>query len=276
MTLFLILLAILVLLAGLILFLIFPASKKHPDLKRLNGLFIAHRGLHKKSKNIPENSLIAFKEAIEKGFAIENDIHLTADGEVVVFHDHSLNRMCGVDKTIEEMTLEEIKQYTLLGSDEKIPTLKECLDLVDGKVPILIEFKCQSLINCTALCEATDKILSGYRGKYFVQSFYPFVLKWYRKNRPDVLRGQLAEGFKGEEFYKRLLGNMLFNFISRPHFISYGHFSKNKIMFKLVKKLGGFPVGWTFESSDAVNRGEKDFNTYIFEDFLPEQSNLKK
>lgn len=270
MTLFLILLAVFVLFAGLILFLIFPAAKKHPDLKELNGLFIAHRGLHNKTENIPENSLKAFKMAIEKGFAIENDIHITADGEVVVFHDHNLLRLCGVDKIIEEMTLAEIKKYPLLNTGEYIPTLRECLELVNGKVPLLIEFKCKNLINCENLCETANKILSEYKGKYFVQSFYPFVLKWYRKNRPDILRGQLSEVFKGEKLYKKMLGNMLFNFISRPHFISYGHhFSKNKIMFKLVKMLGGFPIGWTFRKNETLENAKKDFKAFIFEEFIP-------
>lgn len=271
MTLFIILPAVFLLFAGITLFLIFPAVKKHPDLKALKGLRIAHRGLHNNNAKTPENSLKAFNEAIKNGFAIENDIHLTADGEVVVFHDHSLKRMCGVDKIIEEMTLDEIKEHTLLDSDEKIPTLKECLELVNGRVPILIEFKCQNLINCTALCEAADKILREYKGKYFVQSFYPFVLKWYKKNRPDILRGQLAEAFKGEEFYKKLLGNMLFNFISRPHFISYNHNHKNKIMFRLVKKLGGFPVAWTLTSKEELLAAKPNFKTYIFESFIAEK-----
>ena len=267
MTLFLILLAIFAFLAGLILFLIFPAVKKHPDLEKIKGLFFAHRGFHKNNEGVPENSLKAFSCALEGGYAIENDIHITADGEVVVFHDHSLLRMCGVDKTIEEMTLEEVKSYCLLNTNEKIPTLKECLDLVDGKVPILIEFKCANLINCTALCEAANKILSGYKGEYFVQSFYPFVLKWYRKNRPDILRGQLAEPFKGEEFYKKLLGNMFFNFISRPHFISYKHNCKNNFFFKLAVKSGGLPVGWTFENEKDLNHSKNDFKSFIFENF---------
>ena len=269
MTAFLIVLATLIFLLTVMLFLILPSAKKHPDLELLKGMLIAHRGLHKNGEGVPENSLKAFSLAANQGFAIENDIHLTADGEVVVFHDHSLLRMCGVDKIIEEMTLEEIKSFNLLNTDEKIPTLKECLSLIDGKVPILIEFKCKSLINCKDLCNATNKALSDYNGKYFVQSFYPMALNWYRKNRPDVLRGQLAEAFKGEVFYKKLLGNMLLNFISRPHFISYEHNSKDKTMFRLVKRLGGFPVCWTIRSNKELEHSKPDFNTYIFEDFMP-------
>ncbi len=251
------------------LFLICPAVKKHPDLELLNGLFIAHRGLHKNNEGIPENSLKAFALAAESGFAIENDIHITLDGEVVVFHDDNLKRMCGIDKVIEDLTLKELKSYTLLNTDEQIPTLKECLEVIDGRVPILIEFKCRSLVNSKELCIAANKILKNYKGKYFVQSFFPFVLKWYKKNRPDILRGQLAEGFKGEALYKRMLGNMLFNFISRPHFISYGHNYKNKFMFKFTKKLGAFPVGWTFTEEKQLSSAKNNFNTYIFENFTP-------
>ncbi len=250
-----------------VLFLILPSNRNHPDLKKLNGLLIAHRGLHQNENGIPENSLKAFKAAIENGFAIENDIHITKDGKIVVFHDDSLKRMCGVDKIIEDLTLEEIKKYPLLNSNEYIPTLKECLALIDGKVPLLVEFKCRSLISCTELCEKANEILSDYKGKYFVQSFYPFVIKWYRKNRPDILRGQLAEAFKGEELHKRALGNMLLNFISRPDFISYRHNHKNKFMFRLSKKLGGFPVGWTFTSQEEIDASKSDFKAFIFENF---------
>lgn len=273
MTFVLTILAVIAVFLATLLFLILPSARKHPDLKILKGIYIAHRGLHNNSKGIPENSLKAFKAAIENGFAIENDIHITADGEIVVFHDSSLKCMCGVDKIIEKMTLEEIKKYPLLNSGEYIPTLKECLELIDGKVPLLVEFKCQNLINCADLCAAADKILKDYKGKYFVQSFYPFVLKWYRKNRPDILRGQLAEAFKGEEIYKRALGNMLLNFISRPDFISYNHTFKNNLMFGLVKRLGGFPVGWTFTSQKDTEKSKNDFNTYIFESFNPDLKN---
>ena len=262
-------LILLIVFLGAIMFFVFPSGRKHSDISKLEGLFIAHRGLHKNDEGIPENSLKAFSFAIEKGFAIENDIHLTADGEVVVFHDDNLKRMCGTDKIIEEMTLEEIKSQSLLNSEEKIPTLRECLELIDGRVPLLIEFKCKSVINCKELCEAADNILKDYKGEYFVQSFYPMVLKWYRKNRPDLLRGQLADSFKGEEVYKRMLGNMLFNFISRPDFVSYQHSAKNKKMFRLVKKLGVYPVGWTFRTREDIDNCKKDFGTYIFENFIP-------
>lgn len=234
----------------------------------MNGLNIAHRGLHGQSENTPENSIAAFLEAAAHGYAIENDIHLIADGNVVVFHDYTLKRMCGVDIELEKCTLEELKKYTLKGSDEKIPTLKECLSVVDGRVPLLIEFKTESFKNYKALCAAADKILSEYNGKYFVQSFFPPVLHWYRKNRSDILRGQLAtSGEKG--MLKRILGLLMFNFISRPDFVSYDINHSGNIMFRLTKLLGAFPAGWTFRSAEQLDKKKKIFKAYIFENFMP-------
>lgn len=253
----------------LTLFLVFPATRRHNNRDLLKGMYIAHRGLHDNARGISENSLSAFKEAKKKGFAIENDIHLTADGEVVVFHDDNLIRMCGVDKKIEDLTLAEIKGYTLKNGVQTIPTLKECLDEINGEVPLLIEFKCASIIKCNDLCAAANEILKNYSGKYLIQSFFPMVLRWYRKNRPDICRGQLASAFYKDAFYKRLLGAMLFNFIGRPDFVSYDHLFKNNIMRRLVTGLGAFPVGWTFRSAEEVENGKKDFNTYIFEEFIP-------
>ncbi len=255
---------------ALFLFLVFPSLRKHPDLEILDNLYIAHRGLHGLSENTPENSLEAYKKAVEFGYAIEIDIHLTKDGEVVVFHDDTLNRVCGVDGKVEEKTLAELKQLRLLGTDCEIPTLQECLDTVNGKVPLLIEFKCVSL-KCDDLCNAANEILSKYNGKYLIQSFYPTVLRWYKKHRKDICRGQLASAFKGEEFYKKLLGCLIFNVLARPDFVSYEHKYRKNLFRRLVTGLGAFPVGWTFESQKALDEDMSGFKAYIFEVFIPKQ-----
>ena len=250
-----------------VLFLICPTFRRHPDRAHIRGRYIAHRGLH--GDGVPENSLTAYRKAAERGFAIEIDIHLTADGEVVVFHDDTLTRVCGVDRKVEESTLAELKSYRLLGTQETIPTLQECLDTVDGKVPLLIEFKCVSYA-CRDLCERANAVLSAYTGKYWVQSFYPFVLRWYKKNRKDICRGQLAERFQGEALHKRLLGCMVFNFLSRPDFVSYNHEHADHPARRLVTKLGALPVGWTFTAQEAVNACKDTFAAYIFEGFTPD------
>lgn len=250
-------------------FLIFPCFRRHPDRKILDGLLIAHRGLHNNEKGIPENSILAFNAAIQDGYAIETDIHITLDGEIVAFHDDDLMRMCGVVGSIEEMTLEEIRNLGLIGTNEKIPTLKELLELVNGKVPLMIEIKCPVLLNYAPLCRRANEILKEYKGKYFIQSFYPPVLMWYRKNAKNVCRGQLSSGFYNDTIGKRLLGCLIFNFLSRPDFISYEHKNKNNIFRHICILLGAFPVGWTFESQEQLDASKKHFKTFIFEKFNP-------
>ena len=264
-------LIILAVVLAVILFLISPTFRRHEDRKLLTGMHIAHRGLHDLKENTPENSMPAFKEAIDHGFCIENDIHITADGEVVVFHDDTLTRMCGIDKKVEECTLSELKECRLGGTDEQIPTLKECLDLVDGQVPLMSEFKALSFKTAERLCVAANEILSEYKGKYFVQSFFPPVIGWYKKNRRDICRGQLAAPFKGDKLKNRMLGLMLFNFMSRPDFLSFDFQGKKSFMRRVVTLLGAFPVAWTFKSQKDIDDCKKDFKTYIFEEFIPKQ-----
>ena len=250
------------------LFLICPSLKRHKDEKLLKGLIIAHRGLHDAKNGIPENSLLAFGKAIDKGYAIENDIHLTADGEIVVFHDDTLDRVCGVEGRVEDKTLKELKALRLLGTDESIPTLKECLELVDARVPLLIEFKVVGG-NTKALCEKANEILKDYKGLYFIQSFYPGVLGWYKKNRPDVCRGQLSTAFKGEQLYKQLLGNLLSNVLARPHFVSYEWKYYKKLSRRITKLFGATPVCWTLRDQKELDTSKPHFETYIFENFIP-------
>ncbi len=262
---------ILVVLAALLLWLIFPTTRRHPDRRLLSGLYIAHRGLHDLVENTPENSLAAFRMACDNGFAIENDIHLTADCEVVVFHDDTTLRMCGIDRKVEEMTLAELKELRLGGTKEQIPTLRECLDLVNGRVPLLIEFKSVGG-NANALCTAANEILKDYTGKYIIQSFYPPVVAWYRKNRKDICRGQLSEVFskKYPAFYK-LLSCLLSNVIARPDFVSYNFEHEGFIFRRLCVALGAMSVGWTFRSKKQVESVKHRFETYIFENFLPDK-----
>ena len=168
------------LLVGLLWFAVAPAKRRHPDRLILSGAYIAHRGLHDLIPGTPENSAAAFTEAVKRGLPIETDIHLSADGRVFVFHDNDLKRMCGADKNAEELTLAELKESRLAKTDERIMSLEELLALVGGKVPLLIEFKSESAKGCDRLCEAANAILRDYEGKYFVQSFNPFILKWYK------------------------------------------------------------------------------------------------
>lgn len=253
-------------LALLLLFLIFPALRRHKGRAMFEGKCIAHRGLHGTDNGIvPENSLAAFRRAAEKGYPIETDIHLTKDGRVAVFHDDDLKRMCGDARKPEELTLAELKELRLAGTEERIPSLEELLAEVDGAVPLLIEFKCTDLKTCGALCEAAAGIMDNYHGDYAIQSFFPFVLRWYRKHRPGVMRGQLSTGFYRESFPRKLAGALLFNAFGRPDFVSYDIKNKNNVFFRLCTLLGAMPLGWTFRDRADFENARKRYKGYIFE-----------
>ena len=137
------------------------------------------------------------------GYGIEFDIHKTCDGHVVVFHDDTLTRMCGVEGKVEQKTLAELKELRRLGTDQQIPTLEEMLALVDGRVPLLVELKGES--TATGLCPVADAILSQYKGDYIIESFNPLLVRWYRKNRPNVIRGQLFCNLNNGKKVKKLI-----------------------------------------------------------------------
>lgn len=255
---------------ALYLFLIFPALRRHPDRFLMRGMFVAHRGLHDKEMEIPENSLNSFALAKKLGFCIEIDIRLTKDGQIVVFHDGNTKRVCGKDLEVRQSTMEQLSSLRLLDTDQSIPTLEQTLSLIDGKVPLLIEFKCD-YGDSDALCTAADKILSKYTGKYFVQSFYPPVLRWYRKHRPEICRGQLSCTHKKRCFYNFMATHLLFNFISRPDFVSYRYQDASIFSRGMCTALGAFPVAWTFTEEEQLKAVRPLFKTYIFENFLPEK-----
>ncbi len=255
-----------------LIFLTSPAGRIHPDRAILKGSVIAHRGLHNVNESVPENSLLSFQKALEKNTPIEIDVHLTKDEQVVVFHDENTERMCGENKMIEEMTLDEIKLLSLQETGEKIPTLQEVLSLVRGQVFLLIEFKVVNH-NTAKLCEKANNILSDYNGKYLIQSFYPQVLSWYKKYRKDICRGQLSAKFLKENLSKRLLGLQLLNFIGRPDFISFKQKDNSSLMFRFVKWQGAENAGWTFRTKEDFEKNKKHFNAWIFEGFDPAEHN---
>ena len=143
------------------------------DKRYLDG--ICHRGFH--NEKIPENSLEAFKKAIEIGSAFEFDIHLTKDNELVISHDPDLKRMSGKEGLIEELTLKEIKENYRLPNGECFPTLREVLDLNNEKVPIVIEVKVVSG-NYKAISKRLIEELEGIKdkSKYMIISFDPRAL----------------------------------------------------------------------------------------------------
>jgi glycerophosphoryl diester phosphodiesterase len=242
-----------------------------PELGWLLERYISHRGFHTGDGERPENSLKAFASAVACGYGIELDVRLSADRKAVVFHDLNLQRMTGMDKSVSACTAEELGRARLLGSDQKIPLLKEVIDLVRGRVPLLVEIKNDGKQG--ALEEAVWRELSLYKGNFAIQSFNPFSLGWFRVNAPEVVRGQLSCDFREEDLFflkKLMLRNLLMNWKSVPHFLSY---DVRCLPFWAVRRLRslGVPVlGWTVRSRAEHLSAQPHVDNIIFESFVPE------
>ncbi|MGN1002937.1 MAG: glycerophosphodiester phosphodiesterase [Oscillospiraceae bacterium] len=241
-----------------------PGEKKAPFM----GANIAHRGLHKIDRTVPENSMAAFRAAVESGYGVELDVHITADGRLVVFHDDSLRRMCGVEGKVEELPYAELKRLRLGRTDEGIPLLGDVLALVGGKAPVVLELKRGGRNN--ELCERVYELLRLYSGPVCVESFDPRIVRWWRKNAPEVLRGQLS--CRPEDFGRstgRLgafaMGHLLTNFLGRPQFIAYGLCEKKPLLVRLCEKMGAMRVCWTSREL----RHEQGNDAVIFEYYRP-------
>ena len=236
-------------------------NKKMDFLKKY---LIAHRGMHNINKGIPENSIKAFKEAIKNNYIIELDLHILKDKSVVVFHDDNLKRMTGIDKRLIDTTYNEIRQLKLQNTDNYIPLFKEVLEVVKGKVPIIIELKYDNKVG--KLENETIKFLKGYKGEYVIKSFNPFSVLWLKKNYPQIIRGQLASKFSDEKnIIKRIvLRNMWFNFITKPDFISY---DINGFPSKRVEKYRNKKIilGWTIKDKEQMEKAKKYCDNFICE-----------
>lgn len=261
-------------LIALYLFLIAPA-RKHPSMDPMRNTFFAHRGLYDNQAGVPENSLPAFRLAVCSGYGVEFDIHLSKDGIPIVFHDDTLLRMCGVDARPEDKTAEELQKLRLLDTEETIPTLAEVLAVLDGKVPFIAEIKTLTLDS--AVCEEADKLLREYEGWYCVESFNPVAVRWYKKNRPEIVRGQLSAPFwKAKQFRTAkmfLLHHMLLNAFSRPHFVAYDLRGAGTMSFGLSTRFfHALPVAWTVRTEEELEAAKKRFQSYIFENILPNET----
>lgn len=236
--------------------------------KRLHAAQYAHRGLHNAAAGVPENSMAAFRRAVQNGYGIELDVQRTADGQVVVFHDHSLLRVCGVDKKVDDCTFEELQAYALLGTAERIPLFSDVLAEINGQVPLLVELKYHG--DRRVLCEQTAELLDGYNGDYMIESFHPQIVLWWRKNRPHVLRGFLAQSSAGYEGYPKavafLVGNLLLNAVLAPDFIAYNAEHRNGVALQVYRKLfKGTCAYWTLRNRAEMTIAEQDDAMPIFE-----------
>jgi glycerophosphoryl diester phosphodiesterase len=252
----------------------------------MEQIYFAHRGLFDNKTSYPENTMAAFKRAVDKGYGIELDVHLTRDKKLVVIHDHVLTRICGEyleqhkgmdswerlqNLKIEELDYEEIKELTIYGSKEKIPAFRDVLKLVNGRVPLIIEIKCEKAPALVTKCVA--RMLEKYHGEYCIESFHPLVLNWLRKNKPDIIRGQLSTNYykdkvPGNRIRNFFLTHMALNILTKPDFIAYNHKYAGNISFQVYTKCCRIPAyAWTIRSREELEKAKKNFEKFIFEQF---------
>lgn len=269
----------LIIIAALILiyfFMIYPAPASKAARSAFAKRNYAHRGFYDNETARPENTLPAFEAAMQRGYGCELDVQFTSDKKLIVFHDNDYKRSSGVNKKVWEVSYDEAKKIKLFNSDETVPLFSEVLETVAGREPLIVEIKAEG-VNCKwyyEVCEATLKLLREYHGVYCVESFHPMVVRWFKKNAPDLVRGQLVNGWRR---WKRsiptiaalAIDKQLSNVLARPNFIAYHEEDVNRSL-RLVQKLGALTVMWTVRNEERLEELKKTEDAIIFEKFAPD------
>lgn len=262
-------------LAVLYLLAIMPRICNRPDITLFQKIYFAHRGLHDNASEAPENSMAAFRKAVEAGLGMELDVQVTKDGVPVIFHDFNLERICGVEGKVVNHTYEELQAYTLCHSEERIPKLSDLLEMVDGRVPLIVEIKAETAD--VSGCVIIDGLLRAYHGPYCIESFNPMVLWWFRRHRGNVVRGQLSSNFRKEGEYWNILyfamTHLLFNFLTKPDFIAYNHKFSEEPGRRICRHLYRHPAAaWTIRSEKDLEALKGEYDVFIFDSFLPTEA----
>lgn len=242
------------------------------DLEFLSRSLIAHRGYYSNKKGIPENSVIAFKKAIDNNYLIELDVRLTKDKKLVVFHDDNLKRVCGVNKRVKNLTYKELLKYNLFDTTQKVPLFSEVIKLVNGRVPILIETKFHNRYG--VLEKILINELSNYKGLYAIQSFYPLSLLWFKTNTKHIPIGLLSSNFKNNKnSLKKLIGKtLILDLFFKTDFISYDlkGLPNNYLSLKKDKKK---IVIWTIKNKKDYDLAKKYTDALICENMYKYEKN---
>lgn len=255
------------------LYLVAP-GKKRPEMEKFKSVRFAHRGLHGGGR--AENSLSAFRAAVEAGYGIELDVRLSSDGVVVVLHDDTLDRVTNESGRVDAKTADELSKMKLCETEDTVPTFSQVLELVDGKVPLLVEIKERA--GEYDVTRKTMELLREYKGEFIVESFNPLALSLLKKEMPEVLRGFLSSDFSKNEKYKGqikyfFLENLLFNLLCRPDFISYNHEAHKNRSLRFVRSVfRTATICWTVTSREDESLAYKHgFDGVIFENYIPEE-----
>ena len=245
------------------------------EYKWLTDTFVAHRGLFN-NVDIPENSIPAFIEARENNFGIELDVQMSSDGVLVVFHDDSLKRMTGADGLVCEKTFEELRKLRLLDTDCQIPTFEEFLQAAGG-VNLVVEIKTHK--NIGELEQKVVDALANYQGNYCIESFNPYIVRWFKVHAPHIIRGQLATDLKNTKMAKWkvwMLKHLKLCKWNGSQFIAYDaeYISTVKEVKRFGKKIP--IICWTIKSQEQYDNLKDHFENIIFDSFMPIRYDLEK
>ena len=218
------------------------------NINFLKDTLIAHRGVH--NSKVLENTLYSFVKCVDKKYIIELDIHILKDKKIVVYHDYNLFRLTGVDKIIETLNYAQLSKIKIRGK-YTIPTLNQVINIVDGKVPILIEIKD---MNKNGLFEEElVKILDSYKGKFAIQSINPYTIDWFYKNRKEYVVGLIILNELNYKILKR--------YTKKVDFISM---NKKHLPFKIKTMI----IGWTIKNILEYEKYKKMCDNLICENIL--------
>ena len=243
-------------------------------MRPYENTYIAHRGLYN-NKDVPENSIKAFKKAVKNNYGIELDVQLTTDDKLVVFHDESLLRMTGVDKILNRCSYDEIKGLTLLNTKQHIPLFEDVIKVLDKNTPLIIEVKPEGRYIDTT--KATVEMMRDYDGIYNMESFNPNVVRYLRENEPQIIRGQLAHNYFKQKsdlnpIVKFVLTYLLLNFYTKPDYIAYDCLNTDNLSFKIVSNVYKAEcVAWTIKSQKQLEDNKNKYKCFIFDSFIPNE-----
>jgi glycerophosphoryl diester phosphodiesterase len=248
-----------------------------PQLRELGWLVarpIAHRGLHDSNAGIIENTESAFAGAIENGYAIECDIQLSADGEAMVFHDDTVDRLAEAKGAVGAFASGALRKLKLKSSSDHMQTLDELLEQVNGRSTLVIELKSR-WDGDAELAKRAVEVLGSYGGPFGLMSFDPFLLEALRELSPDVVRGIVADRAT-DAYYKFLplakrceLRTLAHVGRTEPHFVSYNW---RDLPFEPITEIRqrGYPIiTWTLRSKEAASRALRYCDQVTFEGYTP-------
>lgn len=243
------------------------SATTHLNIKWLTARPIAHRGLHDSNKKVWENTLPAFSAAIAGNYAIECDVHLTKDGQAIVFHDDVLDRLAGREGRICDLTLAEAQQLTISTTQDHAPSLRQMLDLIAGRVPVVIELKGIEGQD-EGLVAAVAKELKDYQGKVAIMSFDHHLVRLFRSDAPGVVAGLTAEGTRPvdmEAHFAMLAHDM--------DFVSYNfHHLPNPFISFFREVLKRPVITWTVRNQQEKAVSDLHAEQITFEAFIPDSA----